>query len=303
MNSKWQAHKEHSNPLAINTIRWIALHLGRLPARMILYPITLYYLLFASQQRRASYLYLRRIFQRKPNWREIAKHIHCFSATILDRIYLITAQFEYLNITFPSENMPLKYSQKGLGCILLGSHFGSFEVLRSYAIKKCPMPVKILMHEGQTPMIMQMLNALNTNVAETVIPLTGGANSLLKVKEAVEQGFAVGLLGDRTTGSPHEKTTTCLLMGSPVQIPIAPFLIAASLQVPLIVFFGLYLGGNRYRIHFELLSEKISLSRNNREQEIQHLAQQYANLLEKQMLAMPYNWFNFYDFWQDDEQL
>ncbi|NOT84049.1 MAG: lipid A biosynthesis acyltransferase [Methylococcaceae bacterium] len=302
MNSAWQAHKEYSTPLAINTIRWIALNLGRPAARLLLYPITLYYVLFAAKQRRGSQLYLTRIFKRPPSWWQVAKHIHCFSATILDRIYLITGQFAQLDITFPAENMPLHYSKNGIGCLLLGSHLGSFEVLRSYAIKKCPLPVKILMHEGQTPMIMHMLNALNPNIAETIIPHTEGANSLLKVKEAIASGFAVGLLGDRTAGNEHEKTAKCMLLGAEVEIPTAPILIAATLQVPLIVFFGLYRGGNHYEIHFELLSEKITLNRNSRQQDIQYWTQQYASLLEKYCLKQPYNWFNFYDYWQEDDR-
>jgi predicted LPLAT superfamily acyltransferase len=300
MNNKWQAHRERSTPLAINIIRWVALHLGRPSARLLLYPISLYYLFFASKQRRGSQLYLTKIFKRPPTYWEMAKHIHCFAATILDRIYLITGQFEQLDITFPAQNLPLSYSREGKGCILLGSHLGSFEVLRSYAIKKCPLPIKILMHEGQTPMIMNMLNALNPNVAETIIPMTDGTNSLLKVKEALANGFAVGLLGDRTTGHEHGKTTRCKLLGAEVELPTAPVLIAAALGVPLIVFFGLYQGGNRYEIHFELLSDKIILSRTNRQQDIHDWTQRYATLLEQYCLKQPYNWFNFYDYWQED---
>lgn len=301
MTGDWRKLKEHSSPLALDMIRWIALNLGRPVARLLLYPITFYYLLFATAQRRASKLYLRKVLNKQPSWVEVAKHIHCFASTILDRIYLITGQFDQLDITFPAENMPLKYSQKGVGCILLGSHVGSFEVLRSYAIKKCPLPVKILMHEGQTPMVMKMLNALNPEVAETIIPLTGGTNSLLEVKEAVAKGYAVGMLGDRITGGESEKTVPCTLLGSPVAMPTAPVLIAAALKVPLIVFFGLYLGGNRYEIHFELLAEEVVLSRKNRQQDIQRWTQNYVDHLERHILAAPYNWFNFYDFWQEDE--
>jgi predicted LPLAT superfamily acyltransferase/predicted hotdog family 3-hydroxylacyl-ACP dehydratase len=299
MTSDWQSHQEYSTPLAVKTIRWIALHLGRPVARGFLYPITLYYLIFAKQQRRASWLYLTRVLKRKPRWLDVAKHIHCFAATILDRVYLITGQFDKLQITFPAINMPLQFSRAGMGCILLGSHVGSFEVLRSYAVKKCPLPIKILMHEGQTPIVMQALNALNPSIAETIIPLSDGENSLLKVKDAVEKGYAVGMLGDRVSGDAKEKTVTCQLLGAPVQIPVAPIIIAASLKVPLIVFFGLYLGGNRYEIHFELLAEQIKLSRHKRQQEIQEWAQKYITLLEQKILAKPYNWFNFYDYWRD----
>jgi predicted LPLAT superfamily acyltransferase len=76
---------------------------------------------------------------------------------------------------------------------------------------------------------------------------------------------------------------------------------ASALKVPLIVFFGVYLGGNRYKIHFELLAEKVILQRKTRQQDIQAYTQKYVDILEKQMLETPYNWFNFYDYWQSSE--
>ena len=107
MTKSWRVHKERSSPLALIIIRWIAQNLGRPFARTLLYPITLYFLVFASAQRKASLLYLSRVLNRKPNWMDVARHIHCFASTILDRVYLMTGQFEKLDIKFPNENMPL----------------------------------------------------------------------------------------------------------------------------------------------------------------------------------------------------
>ncbi len=112
MTKSWHSLGEKSNTLALRLIRWIALNMGRPAARLLLYPITLYYLVFATEQRRASLLYLNRVLDRKPTLLDVAKHIHCFASTILDRVYLLTGQFEKLDVTFPQENMPLKYSQQ-----------------------------------------------------------------------------------------------------------------------------------------------------------------------------------------------
>lgn len=299
MTHDWQQLKEHSSPLALNLIRWIALHLGRPFTRTLLFPISLYYLIFASHQRQASRQYLRRIFRKEPSLLQIAKHIFTFSSTILDRIYLLSGQFDKLDVDFPQINTVRHYTQNGRGSILLGSHLGSFEVLRSYAVKKFPLPIKILMDEGQTPMVMRMLNALNPSVAETIIPLTGGTTSLLEVRDAINQGCMVGMLGDRLSKT-TEASITCTLLGAPVSIPAGPFLIAATLKTPLIVFFGLYLGGKQYEIHFELLDEEIRLSRNHRQQDLERYAQKYVDLIEHYLLKAPYNWFNFYDYWQEE---
>lgn len=302
MTKDWQASKERSTPFTLLTIRWIALNLGRPVARGLLYPISLYFLIFAAPQRRASQQYLAKVLKRKVTWLDSAKHIHTFASTILDRVYLLTGQFSKLHITFPCKNMPLKYNKEGIGCLLLGSHIGSFEILRSYGVHNHPMPIKILMYEHQAPMMVQVLNALNPDVADTLISLDGSPSGLLKVKEATDQGITVGLLGDRILGKGKDKTVTCTLLGEPVQMSTAPVLMAAALKTPIIVFFGIYLGGNRYKVSFELLAEEVILNRKTRQQDIQAYTQKYVDMLEKQMLESPYNWFNFYDYWHQDEQ-
>ena len=302
MTKTWQESKERSTPFTLLAIRWIALHLGRPVARSLLYPISLYFLLFAAPQRRASQQYLARVLKRKVTWLDSAKHIHAFASTILDRVYLLTGQFNKLDISFPAERLPLKYSKNGVGCLLLGSHIGSFEVLRSYAVTNYPLPIKILMYEQQAPMMVQVLNALNADVADTLISLDGSPSGLLKVKEAIDSGTSVGLLGDRILGEGNEKTVICTLLGEPVKMSTAPVLLASALKVPLIVFFGIYLGGNRYKIRFELLAEEVILNRKTRQRDIQAYTQKYVDILEKQILETPYNWFNFYDYWQNDGQ-
>ncbi len=297
MTHNWRKQHERSNRLALHTIRWIAQYLGRTPARGVLYPITLYYLLFANSQRLASRNYLKRVLQKEPNWFQVAKHIHYFASTILDRVYLLSGQFDQLEISFPRVNLPLEYANKGRGCILLGSHLGSFEVLRSYATNHRPIPIRILMYEDHNPTIIGILNELNPDAMDCVINL-GEQDSFLAVKEAIENGFAVGMLGDRAMD--QDKTAQCDLLGDPVILPTAPFVIAAALDVPVILFFGVYLGGNRYEINFELLADHIEIDRENRQQELQRWTQLFAKRLEAKMHEAPYNWFNFFDFWNDE---
>lgn len=295
-NRNWSAQRERSTPQAIAVIRWVAINIGRTSARCLLYPITLYYLLFSPLARQASRNYLSLILGYNPSWLQIAKHIHTFASTILDRVYFLTGRLEKLDIRFPNKELPLSFSKQGKGFLLLGSHIGSFEVLRGVA-SKFPVPIKIMMDAKHNPMIVSVLNALNPDLKDMVIPL-GRPDSLIRVKECLDAGHVVGMLGDRVTE--HDKTTTCQLLGKSVKVNTAPIVLAAALKTPIIVFFGLYLGTNRYETHFELLSEKIELNRSNREEEIQHWMQRYVSTMERYIKQAPYNWFNFYDYWGDN---
>jgi predicted LPLAT superfamily acyltransferase len=75
---------------------------------------------------------------------------------------------------------------------------------------------------------------------------------------------------------------------------------AHALGVPIILGFGVYHGGNRYTAHFELFAEHLRLPRDSREAAITEAAQKYAHRLEQYVRNAPYNWFNFYDYWQPE---
>ncbi len=45
------------------------------------------------------------------------------------------------------------------------------------------------------------------------------------------------------------------------------------------------------------------LARNRRQHDARGYAQRYADLLAQMARAYPYNWFNFYEFWQPPERL
>ena len=278
-------------------IRWIAMHLGRGVARLILHPITLYFLLFAPSVRRASRNYLQRVLDQPVRCWHIAKHFHHFSATILDRVFLLTGKFSKLNIHVHALVLVEKQLAAGRGCILLGSHVGSFEVLRALAIARHKLPVKIIMQEEHNEMITRILNALNPDIADSVIPL-GKPDALLEVHEYLQQGYLIGMLGDRVVAS--HKTTSCIVLGAKATLPTGPILAASVLNVPVLLFFGIYSGGNQYDIYFEEFADQITIDRNQRDRDLHYWVQNYADRLTYHAQQSPYNWFNFYDFWEKD---
>jgi predicted LPLAT superfamily acyltransferase len=52
-------------------------------------------------------------------------------------------------------------------------------------------------------------------------------------------------------------------------------------------------------VQFALLAERLPAERPARDAAVAQALQDYAAQLAAQARAAPYNWFNFYDFWQD----
>ncbi len=291
---RWATLPERGTPASLRTIAWIAVHIGRWAARLLLYPITLYFVITGRAARRISYEYLKRVRGGSVQWWDVFRHFHCFAATILDRVYLVRGEFEHFGVTVHGKEILQRHIENGKGSILLGSHLGSFEVLRALGVMERSFPLKVLMDTVHNQNITRCFDALNPKIAGTVIA-PDRPNTLIKVKESLDGGYFVGMLGDRVSGG--EKTTRCQFLSAPATFPAGPVLLAAMMRCPVILLFGLYRGGNCYEIYFEHFAVEIILDRDRRAENIQLWTQRYAERLEHYARLAPYNWFNFYPFW------
>lgn len=300
MSADWKKRPEGGGRLALWLIRTIARRGGRLASRGLLYPITAYFLLVRRPERDASRAYLARALGRPPRLRDVARHVHTFAATILDRVFLLSGQLQRFDIRVTGLDALHAQIDRGQGLLLFGSHLGSFDVLRVLARQRPDIQVRVLLDKAHNPAMTQMLDALNPEIARTVIDAgQDGPSIVLAIKQAVDDGAVVALLVDRAR--PGEPWLAAPLLGDSAPFPAAPWLIAAALKVPVVLAFGLYRGRNRYDLAFESFSPGLSIDRHNRSQRLDELVGAYARRLEHHARSAPYNWFNFYDFWQTND--
>lgn len=301
MSAHWQNQQEGGNRFWLGVLVAAALRLGRRFLLLCLYPISLYYLLRRGAERRASRDYLTRLFGRPARTRHVFKHLYFFATTMLDRIYLLAHGERGFDIEVSGIEDLQHCIAQGRGVLLIGSHQGSFEVMRVLAARCPDVPLRVLLDKQKTPAITELLEALAPHVGEAVIDVSqGGAAITLAVAETCRTGGMVALLADR--GRSHETLRRVDFLGEPAPFPIGPWLLASTLQVPVMLCFGLYRGRNRYALHFEPFMERVEIPREARHQAIDEVLRRYAQRLEHYARAEPYNWFNFYDFWQQDNQ-
>lgn len=304
-SAEWAHRPERSNMLMLRIMTWISLKLGRPAGRVVLHLIASYFLLFAPASRAGSRAYLGRILKRPVRWTDIYKHFFWFASTIHDRVYLLNQRFDLFDIQVHGEPMMKELLAGGEGLFLIGAHMGSFESVRALGRHHAGLKVAMAMYEENARKINGMLAAINPAAQQDVIGL-GRIDSMLKVKEYLEQGMLVGMLADRTLG--EESMLPVQLLGDTAHLPVGPFRMAAILRRPVVFMTGLYLGGNRYEIHFEMLADfsRGGLPRGGlpqsgagqRQAAIESAMARYAQLLEHYCRRAPYNWFNFFDFWQ-----
>lgn len=292
--AEWARRQERSNQTMLRLMSWISLRLGRRVARGVLFGISVYFLLFSRTARQASQHYLEHALGRPPQLRDLFCHFHSFASCIHDRVYLLNDRFDLFDIEVHGESMIHDLVAAGRGAILMGAHLGSFEVVRAIGRSQPGLQVVMVMYEENARKINAALNAINPAATQDIIPL-GHLDSMLQVQARLDDGAVLGVLGDRTLD--RDPTLALPFLGRNAAMPLGPMRLAAMLKRPVLFMCGLYLGGNRYAIHFEQIADFTQVERATRDSAIRQAMQTYAACLECHCRAEPYNWFNFFDFW------
>ena len=288
----WTERSERGSVWLIRLIVWLARVVGRPLCRGLLYPIVLYFLLTDGVARRASTEFLEAVNGRPTRWRDVFTHIYHFASTLLDRVYMAAGEFDRFQVTI--EGLPLvdRALQSGEGCLLLGSHLGSFDlmILAHHALDA--RPVNVMMRVDPRSRVRSIAGIDDRTLG--VIPL-GQPDSFLRAHDLLMRGEIVSVLADRVDGA------TCLpvrFLDRATAMPLAPHVLAARSGASVLMCFGLYEGGNRYRIEF--VECGATAARASRGVELQPVVDLYTATLEQYARRYPSNWFNFYPYWRTE---
>jgi predicted LPLAT superfamily acyltransferase len=289
--SAWSAQAERGSAWLIALIVWLARTGGRTLCRGLLFPITLYFVLTDGVARRASADFLQAVNGRPARWHDVFRHIYTFATTLLDRVYMAAGDFDRFEVEIVGLPLVDRLLAQGKGCVLLGSHLGSFDLMMLAHRAMDGRPISIMMRQDPRARLRKIAGiAEGPNLIQT-----GRPDSYLKAGAALERGEIVGLLADRVDGAAAALTTSFL--GRAIALPLAPHVLAARTEAPVVMCFGLHEGRNRYRIEF--VDFGAAAPRDSRGPAFQPLVDRYAGLLESFARRYPLNWFNFYPYWTE----
>ncbi|MGH1480991.1 MAG: lipid A biosynthesis acyltransferase [Geminicoccales bacterium] len=295
MATIWLDRRERGSLMLLKFMIWLVRCCGRTLTAPLLYPIAGYFVLTSGEARLASKDFLARAYSRPPGWWEVFLHIHCFATTLLDRVLFFSTSGQDFDVAVNDPDDLVGRMERGEGCVLIGAHLGSFDMLRAFTLKRTKVKFKILMRAEHSQMMTSMLTMLDPKIAETLVTIRG-VGDVLRLREWIDQGYIIALLGDRAVEK--EQQISVEFLGDKALFPATPIQLASALNAPVYTFFSLYRGGRRYDAHFDLLAERIELPRRGRSEATAKWLKLYADRLAIYARQAPYNWFNFFLFWR-----
>jgi predicted LPLAT superfamily acyltransferase len=294
----WIARRERGSLMLLRLAFWIVRHAGWHAGLVLLYPITLYFYAFSPAERVASRDYLGRVLPHPVRERDVIRHFFTFASVLLDRIFFLSGRTQAYGLEEHGVDELTALLARGEGCVLLGAHLGSFDMLRAFG-RKSPVPVNPVMVRGRGGVFSRLIETLDPELARRIIDITE-PGAMLAVQECIARGEMVGFLGDRIPGP--QRAVELPFLGGTASFPAGPLVLASMLRAPVVLFYGVRTGPRRYAVRFEPFADRIELRRATRNQDVQAWLGLYADSLAASCRAYPFNWFNFYPFWHEPAQ-
>jgi predicted LPLAT superfamily acyltransferase len=270
--------------------------LGHRAAYLLIAAVLPYFILFAPTARRASRAYLRRALgARGLRWQVIDmwRHFRAFARSMVDDMLLLARREGALTYSRDGFEQIRDAYDRGQGVILLSAHVGNRGLAgaRLDGIK-----ANIVAFDNEARSIRRFLDRHRRQDVPNLIEVSDGPAAAVSILSALKRGELVAMLADRSRG---DAVITVQLLGSPVDLPAGPFLIAVLSGAPALVTFAPKLGPNQQHFYARPLPIAASVPRAERREHAERLAHAYARELEAFIERWPYQWYNFYDYFGD----
>ena len=276
---------------------------GRLPFRIVAWPVVACYWIAYPAARRASLEYLDRLQRatgalgHAPGWRDTMRHLLSFADTLLDKMLAVGGRYRFDRLRFVGRAALEAQMKSGRGALLVTAHVGCLEMCQ--ALADAPhLKLTVLVHTLHAERFNRVLERLSPGRAVRLLQVTELTPATAVVlAQRVDAGEFVAIAGDRVPVSAGRASSVEVpFLGRPAPFPTGAYMLASLLKCPLVMM-GCIRQGDTHEIVFEHMADVVRLPRADRLAACAAYAGDFAQRLERLLARAPFEWFNFYSFW------
>ena len=298
----WADMAESTSVAGIWLLYWVHRLLGRWPFRACVYPVVLVHWLMHPELRATSMQYLRRVeaatgaIGHRPRALDSLRHVNLFAESMLDKLLAASGRYRFAGVSTEGRDPLYAEAAGGRGGLMVTTHMGCLEIGRAMAEHRGELHLNILVHTRHAVRFNSLLKRLDPHSQVTLIEVTEiGPETAVLLADKVAAGEFIVIAGDRVPVFASQ-TVDVDFLGHSAPFPSGPWVLASLLRCP-VWFMGCIHERGSYTIRFVRLSERVLLPRGAREAAIRELAARYAGEVTALLRRSPYDWFNFFRFW------
>lgn len=252
-----------------------------------MYPVTLFYFIFASNVRASLKIYYKHLGTKFTN-ALYYEHLRIFAITMVDR-FITKIDPKSYEFIYDDGDTPLTTFNEAT--ILVQSHFGGWAA--SSNLSRTRYKINLVMQETLMDSIKDIEETINIRQNISIIDLNQGTIAVsIAIANALMANEVVAMMGDRA--SSEKAIIQAEFLGKKANFNKNPFQIAYKMSTPILVYFIIYMGMRKYKVEYI----KIDVDKQKPEHEaIEEALYLYVKKYEKLVKRYQNQWLNFFDFW------
>ncbi|MDH5560419.1 MAG: hypothetical protein OEY59_06140 [Deltaproteobacteria bacterium] len=309
MSQQWNQIPERGFLKVNQAALWVFRLVGKKISSFLIWPVLWGYFLTDRQGRKSAGLFLARVHEftqgqnclkNKPGIFDSLRLYREFSLQILDRIDFWLDRDRKIKIKWHGDEHLNRLIEQNQGAVFLSAHIGNIDIIRTYAEKNATKNIKVLMFTQNAPQALGIFGKLKLNYHKNLYQINQVTpNTIFELKSMINNGDMLGIMADRITAGSGKRTSRVSFLGKSAAFPQGPFILSGMLECPVFLIFGLKSKTDEYEIHIKPFSDQIQFGE-DKTLEITNYIQKYSSQLEAFCCTFPFQWFNFYDFWEEN---
>nr|WP_314239280.1 glycosyltransferase [uncultured Campylobacter sp.] len=298
----WWKKQERGGAFFLRLSLFLAQILPEFALKLIVKIVVWFYYIFSKNERENIAAFRRNlsVFAGSQTLKgtSVFSHFEAFGGAICDKFRVWKGKIkddELEIIDLERIKSELIGAQKGQ--ILLTAHLGNVEICKALAARVKGFRMVILTYDENSRKFNEVLREISKNDGSVRMMLVNELDvaAMLELKNIVESGEHIGIMGDRTPLG-GDKAARVKFLGKEASFNYGPYLIAGILGVKISSLWCQKIGG-KFRIELVPLASAVKLGRDRAAAAREYL-QIYVRELENRCKQTPAQWFNFFDFWR-----
>lgn len=252
--------------------------------------VALYYFLFSWSSSKAIYYYLRKRkkFSILKSCVGVYRNYYVFGQTLIDRIMISSGKRDRFTYEFDGVDKIKEVIKEGKGAVLISAHVGNFEI-SEYFFEDLDenLITNIVTTDLERQNIKEYLENLSIKSRMKYIIIQDDMSHIYEFNEALSKNEFICITGDRFL--PRSKYLEAEFLGETARFPAGPFMIGSRLRVPVLFVYVMKEGATHYHLY-----ARIAEAEHRKEDE---LLKSYVDSVSAILDQYPYQWFNYFQFW------
>jgi predicted LPLAT superfamily acyltransferase len=290
MAGEWEG-KSKGTVLGYKIFIFFIRKLGVRAAYGLLFFVALYYVFFAGKSTKSIYYYFRKRlkYSTLKSLVGIYKSYYTFGKTIIDKAAISSGlKNQFTHECDGVENI-IDLLDKKQGGIMISAHVGNFEIAEFFFEEiDTRSQISLVTTDAEHRNIKEYMEKVTMRSNIKFILVKDDMSHIFEINNALTNGELVCFTGDR-----YMKTSKVLsesLMGKEANFPAGPFVLASRLNVPVLFVYVM----KETNKHYHLYARRAEV----KNRDAQGLLKKYTESVEWMLKKYPYQWFNYFDFWE-----